>query len=375
MELVQLETGTAYLKAGFQGFNKSGKTFTAVELAIGVRKHFGLEGPIAFDDTEASAQYVAPRIKKFTGKDLLGIQSRSLGDAAQFLRDCVKQGVSVAIVDSVTHLWRELCDSYLKQINEKRAKLNPPKPPRTRLEFQDWGPIKEKWNVFSNLYLTLPIHVIICGRAGYEYAFEEREDGEGKDLVKTGVKMKTEGEFGFEPSLLVQMDRIQTDGDGKLTPAITHRATVIGDRFHVMDGQTCDNPTFEFFKPYIDCLTPGGLATVDLTRQTDMGIAASGDDAHSQEKKDRAIAWEEIGAAFTMAIPGKGAIEQKAKAQALLQVFGTASPTAIADMPSVKLRDGLKVLREVAIPAAVEEIKAQEEKDRKPAKTEKAGAK
>ena len=40
---------------------------------------------------------------------------------------------------------------------------------------------------------------MIAGRAGYDYDYEQREDGTGKDLVKTGIKMKTEGEFGFEP--------------------------------------------------------------------------------------------------------------------------------------------------------------------------------
>jgi hypothetical protein len=47
----------------------------------------------------------------------------------------------------------------------------------------------------------------LCGRAGYEYDHEENEDG-GKDLIKIGTKMKAEGEFGFEPSLVIEMERL-----------------------------------------------------------------------------------------------------------------------------------------------------------------------
>ena len=350
MQLVNLGGGVGHVKAGFLGFAGSGKTYTAVELALGIRKFLNLPGPLGMFDTEAAAQYVAPRVKAVTGLDLVGAQSRALNDAVDFLSACQLQGVSVAIIDSVTHLWREVCDSYLKQVNvglEKKGRN-----PRTRLEFQDWGPIKATWERFSNLYLNIPMHVIIAGRAGYEYDYEQREDGSGKDLIKTGIKMKTEGEFGFEPSLLVEMERIQTDASGALQSKLIHRATVIKDRFGLLDGKECDNPTFEFFKPFVATLIPGARAQVDTTRQTDLGVDESGDAKYNAERKKRAIFCEEIQGVLLAAFPGQSADEKKAKATLIYRLFSTYSWTAVESMEAKNLKAGLD-----ALPAAIEDYK------------------
>lgn len=350
MQLTSLGSGTGYLKAGLLGFAGSGKTYTAIEIALGVRKFQKLSGPIAMADTEAAAQYVAPRVKAETGLDLLGIQTRALKDAKEFITLCLEQKVSVAIIDSVTHLWREVCDSYLKQKNEALLKKN--RSPQGRLEFQDWGPVKAIWEGFSNLYLNAPLHIIIAGRAGYEYDYSEREDGTGKDLIKTGVKMKTEGEFGYEPSLLVQMERVQLGADGKLQSKITHRATVIKDRFGVLDGKECDNPTFDFFKPFVERLTPGAVAQVVTDRQTDMGITESGDAEFVHEKKQRAIFCEEIQGLLTASFPGQSAEEKKAKSEIIFKALNTRSWTAAENMDSKQLKRGLDDL-----PKLIEEYK------------------
>ncbi|HYF56049.1 MAG TPA: AAA family ATPase [Salinarimonas sp.] len=350
MKLTNLGGGAGFVKGGVLGFAGSGKTYTLTRLAIGIRKHFNLSGSIAMFDTEAAAQYVAPMVRRETGADLVGCQSRALRDSIEFLKECQKQGVAVAIVDSVTHLWREVCDSYLKQVNAALEKKG--KNPRTRLEFQDWNSIKKVWEEFSNLYLNIPMHVLIAGRAGYEYDFEDREDGSGKDLVKTGIKMKTEGEFGFEPSLLFQMDRVQQDADGKLQKRFTHRCTVLKDRFGVLDGKECDDPDWTFFKPYLDLLTPGAHVAVATDKQTDMGVNEAGDAEFVRERKQRTIFCEEIQGLLTAAFPGQSAEEKKAKATIIFRLFGTYSWTAVEGMESAKLKTGLD-----ALPAAIEEYR------------------
>lgn len=346
MEWKNLGGGAGYVKAGALGFAGSGKTYTLTKLAIGIRKQFGLKGPIAMDDTEAAAQYVAPMVRAETGLDLGGIQSRALKDAIEFLKGCQERGVSVAIIDSVTHLWRELCDSYLKQVNEQLSKKG--RNPRTRLEFQDWGPIKAKWEEFSNLYLNIPMHVLIAGRAGYEYDFSEREDGTGKDLIKTGIKMKTEAEFGFEPSLLFQMERVPSQGK----KCFLHRCTILKDRFGDLDGKECDDPTFEFFKPFVDRLTPGAHAAVKTTEQTDMGVNENGDAEYARERKLRTIFCEEIQAILLASFPSTSTADKLAKSALIQSVFGTGSWTAVESMDSAKLRAGKD-----ALPAAIEDYR------------------
>src|SRR5688572_2391631 len=257
----------AYLKAGFLGFAGTGKTYTAADLAIGVRAHFKLEGPIAFFDTETGSSYVGKRLYDRTGVKPLRRVSRSLDDLITVVKECVARKVSVLLADSMTHVWREVCESALREINEARHRHAQENNylhkfyPLRRLEFQHWGPVKDKWNQFTDLYLNAPLHIIICGRAGFEYDFEENEDGK-KELVKTGIKMKTEGEFGFEPSLLIEMIREWEQGEQ------VRKALVLKDRFDIIDGKVFTNPTFDNFLPHIEQLTPGSHTGIDMTAKT-----------------------------------------------------------------------------------------------------------
>ena len=350
----ELGGGQGYLKAGFLGFQGSGKTWTAVSLALGVRRHFGLTGPIAFFDTESGSEYVAPRILAETGKNIVGVRSQTLDDLIETTREAEAagpDGVSVLIADSMTHVWREVCAAYLKRVNEVAKARN--KPTRTRMEFQDWAPIKERWKVWTDLYLNTRLHIIIAGRAGYEYDFEEREDGSGKDLLKTGIKMKTEGEFGFEPSLLTEMERIQAREDGgKLKKVFVRRASVLKDRFGLMDASQCDNPGFDFFLPHVQALTPGAHAPVDTEVRTDLGIGDDGDSAFRTERRLRVILCEKIQAAIVERWPGQTASEKKAKSAALKAASGTTSWTEVeTKMDSEALKRVLETIE--AMPAEV----------------------
>jgi hypothetical protein len=350
--MTTLGTGQGYLKAGFQGFNKSGKTFTATRLAIGTRRHFGLKGPIGFFDTEGGSEYVAATVKKDTGLDLVGKRSRSIDDLMVVTQECIDGAASVLVVDSMSHIWKDVLDSYLRKINEVRTAKG--KPARSALEFQDWGPLKAKFNKFTDLYLNSPLHIIICGRAQYTYDYETNEETGKKELMKTGIKMRTEAEFGFEPSLLVEMERVQNlTGEGS---RLVHRATVIGDRFSVLDGKTVDNPTEEFFQPYLDCLKSGAHAPIDMSPKTDPEVNGEGDSAFYAERRAKAIACEKIAAELDKAWAGTSAAAKKGRADAIDKAFGTRSWTEVEGMKIERLRDGFKAIREMvtAVPAATE---------------------
>lgn len=347
MKLRPLGAGQGWLKSGLLGFAKGGKTYTATTLAIGVKNYFSLPGPIAYFDTESGSEYVVPRVKAETGQTPIGIKSRKFDDLIEVAGEADSGGVSVLIVDSITHPWRELMDSYLNQVNEQLAGQN--RPLRSRLEFQDWNPIKQKWSLWTDFFLNSSLHIIICGRAGYDWDFQEREDGSGRDLIKTGIKMKTESEFGFEPSLLIDMERVQIrDKDDRLTKVFVRRATVIGDRFGVLDGQTCDNPDFEFFKPHIELLTPGAANVVDTVSQSDMGITDTGDSEHYARKRERTIILEEIQGEILRVFPGSTIKDKTSKANLIESVFQTRSWTKVETLIALEdLRAGLLQIREL----------------------------
>jgi hypothetical protein len=340
--LKPLDNEQGWLKAGFLGFPKSGKTHTAMLLAIGTRKQMKLKGPIAMYDTESGSNYIAEMVKKETGTALMGVRQRSFKSLMDTAQACLDEKVSVFVVDSVSHPWKELCDSYLVQLNDKRKAKN--QYPLQKLEFQHWAAVKSLWQTWSDFYLNSPLHIIICGRAGYEYDMEKNDETGRKELVKTGIKMRVEGEFGFEPSLLVEMEREQIpDNNGGWK--IKRKATVLGDRFNQIDGKEASDPTFDFFLPHVAKLVKGAHAPVDTASKTETGADTEGNTEWQREQKTRTILCEEAQGLIVSVYPGQSAAEKKLKTDLIEQCFGTRSWTAVESMDSAKLRTAVDALR------------------------------
>ena len=358
-------TGQGYLKAGFLGFNKSGKTYTAMLLALYLRKLLGLDGPIAMLDTEGGGEYIARRVKAETGKAMIGLKSRAFTDLMGMADECAKGAAPILILDSISLVARELVDSYLAQINKMRA--NQGTSLKTRMEWQDFNVVKRTWQRWTEFYLNSPLHIIVCGRAGYIWDFQDTENADGttrKELIKTGVKMKVEAdtEFGYEPSLLTEMERIDVPDSRRPGNFVKiHRGTVIGDRFDAMDAAMTENPTGEWFLPHLSLLTPGALNVVDTTLKTDLGVDEAGDADWVRERRHRTIFCEEIEGALVKAYPGQSKEEKRAKVALIEQVFGTTSWTAVQQFSSDRLKEGLEAIRGLLsasadpVPVAAEE--------------------
>lgn len=354
--LKPLSEEAGYLKAGFLGKNKSGKTYTATLLALGLHEHIGSKKPIAFFDTEGGSPFVREMIQTGTKIEPIGIRSRALSDLATTLDECVAGASDILIVDSITHPWRECIESYLDQVNKARAKRS--LHPRKRLEFQDWGPLKEKWNnVWATPFANAPIHIVICGRAGDIYEYVENQETGKKELQVTGVKMKTETEFGFEPSLLVEMEREQVKQNG--TWELLHVATVIGDRFAIIDGKKANNPGFDFFFPHIKKLKLGSHAPIDASLKTDFGVTEEGDAEVAARRKQCIILLEKIEGAIVQMYPGQTKEEKKAKVDLIETVFATKSWKEIGGFNPEELQAGLERIEEIR-KAKVEQDKEKE---------------
>lgn len=318
------DMGHSHLKAGIMGLAGSGKTYTASAIAIGLVGYIKQKGgspksQVAFIDTENGAAWVAPRFKK-AGVELMVARTRSLTD----LRDAIlwaEQNADALIIDSITHFWTVFCDEYAVKKNRRRG-----------LEFSDWGIVKREWRQnFTDLYLNSRLHIVMCGRQGYEYDMQVNDAGK-KELIKTGVKMKAEGETGFEPSLLMQMEQEQTLKDG--TPiGIDRVATILKDRSTLLDGKTLRNPTFADFLPHIQSLDIGGAGVaVDVSRGNDELLGDDGDSEWKRREQQRTVALEEIEAEIVRMYPGQDKEGKAAKADLIENLFGTRSWTAVSSM-------------------------------------------
>ena len=120
MGLLQpIKTRPSHLRAALMGFGKSGKTYTAYELAIGVHRFFGLDTPVAVFDTEQASAYLEQRFSD-AGVDVLATNSRSFDDLMETIDECTQSGIEVLVIDSLSHVWEELMRSYQREVNRQR---------------------------------------------------------------------------------------------------------------------------------------------------------------------------------------------------------------------------------------------------------------
>lgn len=329
----------AYAKIGIYGTAGAGKTFTASQIAIGLHKAIKSTKPVAIFDTEPAFGFVLPKFEKAGIEVLIQDESRAFVDLMTFMDEA--EAVSdIVIIDSITHVWRDLQGSFMAQINKRLKARN--KPPIAALEFHHWKPIKDEWARFSDRFLSSKLHIILCGRAGTIYEYQEKSDGSGKrELISTGHKMATEKELGHEPSLLIEMVREQRDGK-------TYNVAVVEkDRSDNLNGDEIPRPTYESFKPFFDALNLGGEHFGSMEERTSEGSFKITDESGwDREKQNRTILSEEILELLRKHHPGQTEDAKKTRGDLMEMFFDTRSWTKISEAtPADQLRVALADLR------------------------------
>jgi hypothetical protein len=336
-----LENTKPFFKAGFQGFAGSGKTYTAALVALGLHRMIGSKKPIVIFDTERASKFLKTLFANHK-IEVLVRESRSMADLALTMRKLREEGVSdLLIIDSITHVWEDFVESYKRRVN------------RQSLQFQDWGVIKPTWKKqFSDPFVTDAYHIIMTGRAGYEYDYERNEDTGKKELHKTGIKMKVEGETAYEPDMLVLMERYEEVlGREK---RVWREATIVKDRANVLDGKTLSNPKFSDFEPSVKVMLAGGRRAVTQA-EADSAALFKTEEERAQWLRDKKKALEEIEGYLVAIWPSTSAKEKQMKSEAIYQAFGTRSWTAVEELSPEELKTGYK-----KIVAFVQEIISSE---------------
>jgi hypothetical protein len=339
-------------KVGIFAGQGAGKTTTALLLALGLSKTYHNSAPIAFMDTENGSDYVVP-IAEVEGVELQNFKSRAFKDMKAGIREAEQAGCCAYIVDSYTHPWVELCEAF-------KAKSN-----RKKLEFHQMAALKAMWQGWTDAMLNSPLHVILAGRLGYVWDREANDtDGEKGDLIKLGTKMKSESEAGYEPSLLIEMEGIQTEAARqKKTRAkqgsIVHHAYVLKDRWRTLNGRTFTFKdmneykaggylaVFNAFRPHFDQLAIGKTQrSVDASRNSSELFTPEGQSVGAQMARRQTIAAEEVAGILSHLWSGQTTNDKRTRQMLLHELFGTFSWHAIETSPAVKLEKAVDLLRE-----------------------------
>ena len=329
----------AFLKAGVYGDAKSGKTYTSSLIAIGLHKLIKSQKPVAFFDTETGSEYVLPVLYKPQGIPLISCKSRSFADLLTVHRECMSGMADILIVDSISHVWTEIQNAYKLKNNT------------TYIEMQDWQPIKQNWAAFTDEYLNSKVHIIVCGRSKDMYEQQINEKGKAQQVV-VGTRMATEKNLAYEPSLLIEMEKVIDKKTGFLTP----RAWVLGDRFSQIDGKVFDRPTFETFLPHINMLNIGGdHQGVDVTVSSQNLFSEGDNDNRYEYNKKKAIALEKIEAEMDLRYPSRTDAGKQKRLNVCKEIFGTFSKVEIEAMKLETLIEKLALLSAMPIETTTKE--------------------
>jgi hypothetical protein len=336
-------SSSAFLKMGILGFQGGGKTLTSALALMGLYKYTLEQGlhdgtkPVAMFDTEKGSDWLIPLFKS-AGVPFVVAKRKAFADLLKVMDEAESEAFGL-LIDSVTHPWRELVESYLR------------KKERSYLAMDDWGYLKGEhgWQQFTDRFVNSKLHIVMAGRAGFEYE-NYVEDGR-KKMEKVGTKMKTEGETGYEPDLLVLMEQVEDLRTGK----VVHRATVQKDRSTLLDGQTFDlasfaadgkpmstealiKQSFGAFLPHVKCLALGS---------PHVGVGVTGDSQHllKLQKRDwapvqREICIDEVQTLLSLHFPSQSAEDKKNKLKALLAHFDATWTEIEKVMPLPDLRAG-----------------------------------
>lgn len=332
---------TAFLKLGVLGFEGSGKTYTAVEFAIGMAQKKNATKRVAWFDTEKGSDFHIERFKK-AGIELHVVKSRSFMDLIETIREAEAGKYDFLIIDSITHVWRDLVDSWLKTKK------------RNFLTMKDWGVLKSEWSVYTDLYVNSSLSIAMLGRAGHEYDMSEDEDG-NQEIKKSGTKMKVETETGFEPDLLLEMYKapkttstiVKGKKVSKKERGFINKCVVLKDRTDTMNAREIESPKFKDFASVINFLNLGGEHHgLDTTRDS-QAMFGNPDYSQVEKKRQKEIILEELSDYLTLqGLDGRSDDTKKNRILLMQEAFGSSAKAAIENLQIEKLQAGFLFIKQ-----------------------------
>jgi hypothetical protein len=243
----------AALKMALYGAAGSGKTFTALLIAEGLAQHTGKR--IAYCDTEHGTAFYGQNVPERRvhpeAFDFDVLYTRSIADVLQAIRGLDLDAYGVLVIDSISHLWDACKAVYTGRLTKVGT-----------VPLNAWSAIKRPYKDLMHLLLMLPVHVLICGRQGNDFA-EDEVSGELKNL---GYKMRAEGETAYEPDLLIRLESHKASRKQVAVPT----AHVEKDRTGILAGQSIQWPGFDnVARPLLGLL---GTEQASLPSEEEVGI-------------------------------------------------------------------------------------------------------
>lgn len=187
MQLQQASRKKAKIKLGLQGPSGSGKTYSALLIAYGLT---GDWKKIAVIDTENHSADLYAHLGQY---QVLSLESPYSPERyIEAIRICVKAGVEVIIIDSISHEW--FSSGGILDIHGNMSGNS----------FTNWSKLTPRHNAFIQEILQSPVHIIATIRSKQEYVLVDKN---GKQIPeKVGMTGITRDGFDYDLTLVFEID-------------------------------------------------------------------------------------------------------------------------------------------------------------------------
>ncbi len=187
MQLRKSERKQAKIKMAIQGPSGSGKTYSSLLLAYGLCNDWS---KIAVIDTENHSSDLYAHLGQF---NVLSLDAPFTPERyIEAIRICVNQGISVIIIDSISHEW-EGTGGILEQLGNMAGN-----------SFTNWSKLTPRHNAFTQEILQSPVHIIATIRSKQDYVLADKN---GKMVPeKVGLKAVTRDGMDYEFTLVFDLD-------------------------------------------------------------------------------------------------------------------------------------------------------------------------
>lgn len=340
------------LKAAFFGPGGSGKTLTAMLLAVGLSKEQHNSAPIAFVDPEGVEEFVAP-VCAAEGVPLVVLRGRTFVEMRDGLTEAEQIGCCAYVVDHYDGIFRELTEAQKVRLNLIGRKL----------PYQHREELIRVWDGWVRQFRTSPLACIFTGRLAWEWGDSETDDGE-VEKVKLGTKMRGDSDAGYEPNLLIEMERVEKFKRERVSKKkqgeIEHVARILKDRRMVLNGRSFSwkdlnayqagdyQAVYKALAPHF--AGPGERATPvlgDAPPRTsgDLFLPVSGESAYGERQRRITIALEEVKASLDLMWPGQTDNMKACRTAAIEALFGTRSMSAVEHLTPEAVEYGVRILK------------------------------
>ena len=212
------------LRCTIYGPSGSGKTYTCLRIATGIG------GKVALIDTERMSASKYADAFEF---DTCDLTDRSIDGYCDAIEAAGKAGYNVIVIDSLSHAWRELCQSVEKLANAKYRGNT----------WSAWSEGTPQQQRLVDTLLDFPGHVLATMRSKTEWQTTQGENGKGRP-IRVGLAPEQGKGIEYEFDLVLQMNP-------------DHTAVVEKDRSGRFQDEIIEKPGEEFGKALLAWLSDG----------------------------------------------------------------------------------------------------------------------